>query len=77
MKNAVKLPKALKDLIRVYADNDMNRAATARAYGVTSAAIWYRLDKVEDMTGLDPRRFYDLAVLVRGIEGENTNLFRE
>lgn len=64
----IHLPKRLKELIIAYAENDMNRAATARAYKVTSATIWHRFNQIESMTGLDPRRFYDMVELVKAIE---------
>lgn len=64
-----KLPKKLKDIAVSYAECDMNRAAVAKKYNVTSAAIYYRLNQIQEITGLDPRRFYDLVELLRDLGG--------
>jgi sugar diacid utilization regulator len=63
MDKPIRLPKLLRDVVIDYADNDMNRAAVAKKYGVSSAAVYYRLN--QEMTGLDPRKFYDLVELLK------------
>nr|DAN41049.1 MAG TPA: PucR C-terminal helix-turn-helix domain [Caudoviricetes sp.] len=65
MDKPIRLPKLLRDVVIDYADNDMNRAAVAKKYGVSSAAVHYRLNQVQEMTGLDPRKFYDLVELLK------------
>ena len=51
-------------IVKTYADNDMNMAETARRSFMHRNAIEYHLGKVKRHTGLDPKRFYDLVKLI-------------
>ena len=57
-----------KRLILAMADNGMKWRAAAREIGMHRNSAAYRLDKIFDNTGLDPRNFYDLHELVQMAE---------
>ena len=51
-------------LIAALAENKMNLNITARALCEHRATIEYHVQCIKDMTGLDPMRFDDLAILL-------------
>lgn len=56
------------EIILTYADCDMNMLNTGRILNYNHTSILYRLNKIRDKTGYDPRVFYDLVVLVQMAE---------
>lgn len=51
-------------LLRGFAENDMNATRAADALYLHRNTLLYRLDRIKRETGLDPRKFYDLAKLL-------------
>lgn len=58
------------EILRVFADSDMNCSRTGRALYLHSNSVRYRLDVIRRDTGLDPYRFWDLVKLL-GMEGRH------
>lgn len=61
---ARRLDAALFVTLRAYADADLNVSRAAASLNVHPNTIHYRLSRVADATGLDPRRFGDLVELL-------------
>ena len=59
------LTEAEKKIVLAYAKCNMNAVATGRVLHYSNVTINYHLDRIQDKTGLDPRRFYDLIKLVQ------------
>ncbi|MBX6769587.1 MAG: helix-turn-helix domain-containing protein, partial [Actinomadura rubrobrunea] len=57
------LPGELRRTLRVYFDHDRDAAAAARALNVHRNTLAYRLRRVAELTGRDPRRFTDAVTL--------------
>ena len=55
-------------IILAFADNDMSLTKTASAVFYSAANIQHYLRKIAQLTGLDPKRFYDLVVLVKRVK---------
>lgn len=53
-----------RETILAYADSGMNGQEASRKIYLSRTAFFYRLKRIEQKTGLDPRRFYDLVKLV-------------
>lgn len=51
-------------LLRAFAEHDMNVTDTAYAVRMHRNSVLYRLDVIKRETGLDPRKFYDLIKLL-------------
>lgn len=51
----------LEKTLAAFADADLHVRAAAAAVGVHPNTIGFRLTKIEDLTGLSPRRFHDLT----------------
>jgi len=64
-----KLTKEDKNVILAFAENDMTDSKTALAMSYHRNTIKYHIARVEEKTGLNPRRFYDLIKLVSLIKG--------
>lgn len=58
------LSKANAEAILAFADGNMRVCEAAQIMHVAHFSISYHLDRVKSITGLDPRKFYDLAKLV-------------
>lgn len=58
---------ALAETVLAYADADLNVARTAQRLTLHPNTVHYRLRRVEELTGLDPRRFADLMELVTAV----------
>jgi carbohydrate diacid regulator len=56
-------------IILEMAEQNMNTAAVARKMYFHRNAAVYHFDKIQDITGLDPRNFYDLVKLVKMVKG--------
>jgi sugar diacid utilization regulator len=59
---------ALAATLRAYADCDLNVARTAARLVVHPNTVHYRLRRVADMSGRDPRRFGDLVELLTALK---------
>ena len=57
------------DVVMTYADNNMNALATSKAMYISDSGVEYHLAKVKELTGLNPKCFYDLVELLKGGEG--------
>jgi len=64
---AAELTPELVATLRTFAANDLNVARTAPALNVHANTVRYRLDRIADMTGRNPRRFLDLVDLLAAI----------
>jgi PucR C-terminal helix-turn-helix domain/GGDEF-like domain len=58
---------ALAGTLRAYADCDLNVARTADRLGVHANTVHYRLRRVQDLSGRDPRRFAELVELLTAL----------
>lgn len=58
---------SLVDTLRAYAAADLNVAGAARALSVHPNTVHYRLGRVQELAGRDPRRFGDLSELLAGL----------
>lgn len=52
-------------LILSYAENNMSRTKTAKALYLFPTSLDYRIDRIKRITGLNPKKFYDLVELVK------------
>jgi sugar diacid utilization regulator len=59
---------ALASTLRAYADCDLNVARTAERLVVHPNTVHYRLRRVADLSGRDPRRFDDLVELLTSLK---------
>ncbi len=53
-----------KQIILSLANYDMNVSRTSRAIHMHRNSIEYHLEKIQQRTGFNPKRFYDLVKLV-------------
>jgi hypothetical protein len=58
---------ALASTLRAYGDCDLNVARTAERLGVHPNTVHYRLRRVQELTGRDPRRFAELVELLTAL----------
>jgi len=58
---------ALASTLRAYADCDLNVARTAERLDVHPNTVHYRLRRVQELTGRDPRRFAELVDLLTAL----------
>jgi sugar diacid utilization regulator len=63
---------ALVDTLRAYADADMSVLGAARALGVHANTIYARFERIEDVTGLDARRYRALDELLLAVDVART-----
>jgi sugar diacid utilization regulator len=52
-------------IIRALADNDMKVCVAAEKLHYCEGTLYYHINKIRRLTGLDPKRFWDLAKLVK------------
>lgn len=60
----MQLTELQKETILAFAECDMNYSETGRKTYVARNTLIYRLEKIHRVTGLNPKRFYDLVKLV-------------
>jgi len=60
-------------IINSMAENNMNISKVARQLNYSRNTIVYKLDKIDEKTGYDPKNFFDLRRLVDIIRTENPN----
>lgn len=59
-----------KEFILAYAKCDMNGKRTGRQLNYHYTNVYYHLDRIQEKTGLDPRKFYDLIKLLEGVNAK-------
>jgi DNA-binding PucR family transcriptional regulator len=57
-----------KEIIKGMADNNMNMSAVAKSLYMHRNTVEYHIEKVQRETGLNARKFYDLAELLARID---------
>lgn len=62
-----------RTIILGMAENNMNMNAVAREQYFHRNAALYHINKIKEITGLDPRNFYDLVELVDIVRGGDTD----
>ena len=50
-------------IVQAFANNNMKINPTAKEVNYTDGTITYHLNKVKRLTGLDPKKFWDLVKL--------------
>lgn len=61
-----------KNLLKAYAENDMNMIKTSNVVYLHYNSIRYRFQLIQRETGLNPRNFYDLEKLLSMIDAQGT-----
>lgn len=56
-------------VILAMADCNLNICAAARKLGVDHTNVRYHIERIIDITGKDPRKFYELVELVYLVKG--------
>lgn len=69
----VELTSQDHEAIRALAKCDMNISLTARMLDVRRSTLEYRFERICDITGLNPTRFYELHKLLKLLEMEDDN----
>lgn len=64
-KEMLPLDSELIDIILTYAACDMQGKRVVQEFGIHKNTVYNRLAKVKQLTGLDPRKFYDLYKLLK------------
>lgn len=64
MNKEIKLDKEMYKILLAFADNDMSVNAITKKVYLTNTAIYNRFKKIEEKTGLNPLRFWDLVQLL-------------
>ena len=59
---------ALVATLRAYADADMNILKTARQLDVHPNTIYARMQRIEDLTGLDAQQYHALTELLLAVD---------
>ena len=57
----------LSRTIRAFADCSLNVKETARRLGVHANTVYFRLNRIHKLTGIDPRTFSGTSVLVTSL----------
>lgn len=52
------------EILKAYADHDMNAVQTAKEFYMHSNTLKYHLEKIHRETGLNPNKFNDLRKLL-------------
>ena len=60
-----------EEMVRAFADNNMNLSDAARVLYRGRSGVQYQLKKIHEITGLDPMNFYDLSALLQAIDERN------
>lgn len=65
MNEKSKLTDAQKSILKIFAENDMNISKAAKTAILHRNTYEYHLNKIQEVTGRDPRCFYDLVELLK------------
>ena len=60
-------------IILAFANNSMKTNVTAKQLNYTDGTIYYHLNKIKRLTGLDPWKFWDLVKLCDLVKGEHSD----
>lgn len=71
MKKEVRLSPEQIEMVQVVAENNMKLAQAARVLFCSRPGLQYQLEKIHQITGLDPTNFYDLWELIKLIDDWN------
>ena len=66
----MKISEHQKRIIMSLADSNMCVSKAARAYFMSEPGYVYQLNRIKQITGKDPKNFYDLAELVNYVLSE-------
>ncbi len=66
----LKLEKVLIETLKIFFENDLSITKASSIMGVHKNTILYRLNKVREVTGFDPRKFND-AMKLRSLLGKH------
>lgn len=66
----MKLSDREKEIVLMLARCNMNVLETSRKLYMRRHNVAYRLERIEQSTGLDPKNFYDLVKLVEAASGQ-------
>ena len=58
-----------KEIIKGLADNDLNITHTAKAIYMSRRNLFRHIERIEEQTGLNPRKFWDLIELMKTEKG--------
>lgn len=58
------------EIIRAMAEHDMNVSEVSRTRFMHRGTVLYHLNRINEETGLDPQKFYDLVDLVNMVGRE-------
>ncbi len=63
-----KLTQTDVEILKGYAECDMNIQSTGKRLHYGHGTVSYHLKRIEQKTGLNPRRFFDLVKLLEMVE---------
>lgn len=55
-------------IILALAENDMKVSLAAEKLSYCDGTLYYHMNKIKRLTGLDPKKFYDLVKLLKWIK---------
>jgi hypothetical protein len=61
------LPRELSRTIRVFADSSFNVKRSAQRLGVHANTVYFRLNRIKKLTGIDPRTFSGTSLLLTAL----------
>ena len=67
----MQLTEQQKSIIRSMCDNNLSISAVARDLNYHRNAIMYHVERIQKITGLNPKRYYDLMELEKMIGGSS------
>lgn len=67
------LPEHFKQIIIALAENDMRPSRAAKQYGISVGGMYYNMRLIQEDTGKDPQKFYDLCELLEMARGAKEN----
>ena len=73
MTDKTKLRERDVELLKAWAGNNMNRRRTSEALSMAKSTMDYRIKRIWQRTGLDPRKFTDLIKLMMWIREEEAH----
>ena len=68
------LTPAQEEVLFAFAKNDMDAAKTSRYVHLHRNTVLWHLSRIEERTGLNPHRFYDLVELLKLCNEEKEGL---
>lgn len=62
-----------KEIILMMADCDLKMAEVGKRIGYCRGAVFYHSRRIQQKTGLNPRSFYDLLILLDMVKEDGDN----